>query len=87
MTAGSALLLVETSEHERENSYPARADTESQQQRREAPLFSFGAIADVQYADRSDGWDWTKTTQRYYRGGLRQLRRAVDVWLRDENHR
>lgn len=51
------------------------------------PLFSFGAIADVQYADRDDGWNYYKTHRRFYRGGLRQLRKAVDVWLREESHR
>ncbi|CAM9395818.1 unnamed protein product, partial [Hapterophycus canaliculatus] len=47
-------------------------------------LFSFGAIADVQYADQEDGWNYAREYRRYYRGGLRQLTRAVDVWLRDE---
>ncbi|CAN0375476.1 unnamed protein product, partial [Ectocarpus sp. 13 AM-2016] len=47
-------------------------------------LFSFGAIADVQYADQDDGWNFKKDHRRYYRGGLRQLRGAVDVWLKDE---
>ncbi|CAN0348005.1 unnamed protein product, partial [Ectocarpus sp. 8 AP-2014] len=50
-------------------------------------LFSFGAIADVQYADQDDGWNFKKDHRRYYRGGLRQLRGAVDVWLKDETHR
>ena len=47
------------------------------------PLFRFGAIADVQYSDREDGWNFAKSHRRYYRGGLVQLRRAVDCWLRD----
>lgn len=51
------------------------------------PLFSFGAIADVQHADIEDGWNWHKTRRRYYRGGLLQLKLAVDTWLTDENHR
>lgn len=50
-------------------------------------MFSFGAIADVQYADQDDGWNFQKDHRRYYRGGLRQLRGAVDVWLKDETHR
>ncbi|CAM9365271.1 unnamed protein product, partial [Sphacelaria rigidula] len=49
-------------------------------------LFSFGAIADVQYANTEDGWNWDKTARRYFRGGLVQLRRAVDTWLQDERH-
>lgn len=51
------------------------------------PLFSFGAIADVQYADCDDGWNFAKTRIRRYRGGLVQLARAVDVWLQNESHR
>lgn len=51
------------------------------------PLFSFGAIADVQYADQDDGWNFEKDFRRYYRGGLLKLRDAVDVWLKDETHR
>lgn len=50
-------------------------------------LFSFGAIADVQYANIADGWNWDETRRRYFRGGLVQLRRAVDVWLKEESHR
>lgn len=50
-------------------------------------LFTFGAIADVQYADQEDGWNYKRDYRRYYRGGLVKLREAVDVWLRDEKHR
>ncbi|CAM9854741.1 unnamed protein product, partial [Choristocarpus tenellus] len=49
-------------------------------------LFSFGAISDVQYADCDDGWNFKQTYRRYYRGGLVQLRKAVDVWLGSEEH-
>eukprot|EP00903_Cladosiphon_okamuranus_P014139 g13140.t1 len=55
--------------------------------RRPIPLFSFGAIADVQYADQEDGWNFKKDYRRYYRGGLVKLRGAVDWWLREETHR
>lgn len=54
---------------------------------RPKPLFSFGAIADVQYADQDDGWNFKKDHRRYYRGGLVKLRGAVDWWLKDETHR
>lgn len=50
-------------------------------------LFSFGAIADVQYADCVDGWNWNGTIRRYFRGALTQLRQAVDFWLQEERHR
>eukprot|EP00752_Nemacystus_decipiens_P005814 g5259.t1 len=51
------------------------------------PLFSFGAIADVQYANQDDGWNFKRDYRRYYRGGLVKLRDAVDWWLKDEKHR
>lgn len=54
---------------------------------KEESLFSFGAIADVQYADLDDGWNYNKTYRRYYRAALLKLQRAVDVWIRDETHR
>lgn len=54
---------------------------------KEGPVFSFGAIADVQYADLDDGWNYNKTYRRYYRAALLKLKRAVDVWIRDETHR
>ncbi|KAK0131507.1 Manganese-dependent ADP-ribose/CDP-alcohol diphosphatase [Merluccius polli] len=44
------------------------------------PLFTFGAIADIQYADIDDGFNYTGTRQRYYRGSLQLLRRAADSW-------
>uniref|UniRef100_A0A6B2LBD7 Calcineurin-like phosphoesterase domain-containing protein n=1 Tax=Arcella intermedia TaxID=1963864 RepID=A0A6B2LBD7_9EUKA len=43
-------------------------------------LFSFGAIADVQYADAPDGWDFHKTALRRYRNSLVCLKEAVDCW-------
>eukprot|EP00287_Rhodomonas_sp_CCMP768_P009590 CAMPEP_0196742384 /NCGR_PEP_ID=MMETSP1091-20130531/46442_1 /TAXON_ID=302021 /ORGANISM="Rhodomonas sp., Strain CCMP768" /LENGTH=201 /DNA_ID=CAMNT_0042088411 /DNA_START=247 /DNA_END=849 /DNA_ORIENTATION=- len=47
-----------------------------------APLFSFGIIADVQYADAADGSDFAKTVVRRYRQSLRLLRGAVTSWNR-----
>eukprot|EP00041_Stephanoeca_diplocostata_P037063 m.1383994 g.1383994 ORF g.1383994 m.1383994 type:complete len:246 (+) comp24973_c0_seq128:352-1089(+) len=46
----------------------------------DAPLFTFGAIADVQYADMDDQWDFSKTQIRQYRGALEILRAAVCEW-------
>ena len=43
------------------------------------PLFSFGVITDVQYADISDGHSFSGTP-RYYRHGLLVLQRAVIKW-------
>lgn len=45
-----------------------------------APLFSFGIIADVQYADADDGSDFAKTVVRRYRQSLSLLRKAVSGW-------
>ncbi|KAF0716607.1 Aste57867_2754 [Aphanomyces stellatus] len=44
-------------------------------------LGSFGLIADVQYANIDDGWNFRRTSQRYYRHGLQILRWATDAWL------
>lgn len=44
-------------------------------------LFSFGVIADIQYADADDGEDFKKTVVRRYRNTLRVLHEAVDAWL------
>ncbi|XP_047465891.1 manganese-dependent ADP-ribose/CDP-alcohol diphosphatase [Mugil cephalus] len=46
----------------------------------QAPLFTFGVIADVQYADLDDGYNYKRTNRRYYRTSLRLLRNAVESW-------
>uniref|UniRef100_A0A7S4HNU4 Calcineurin-like phosphoesterase domain-containing protein n=1 Tax=Odontella aurita TaxID=265563 RepID=A0A7S4HNU4_9STRA len=43
--------------------------------------FSFGVIADVQWADAPDGTNYVKTVKRCYRGALATLSNAVDWWL------
>ena len=53
---------------------PARASA------RALPTFSFGVIADVQWADLPDGTNFAGTTRRCYRGALAQLSDAVDWW-------
>jgi len=45
------------------------------------PLFTFGIIADVQWADHEDGYNFAQTTVRRYRGAFRTLQRAVNWWL------
>ena len=47
------------------------------------PLFSFGVVADVQYADLPVWTNFLKTVQRYYRHSLDALSMAVQSWLRD----
>ncbi|GMF64589.1 unnamed protein product [Phytophthora lilii] len=46
-----------------------------------APLVSFGLVADVQYADVEDGWDFHHISQRFYRNALPQLQATVAEWL------
>mmetsp|Transcript_111776 Transcript_111776/g.193223 ORF Transcript_111776/g.193223 Transcript_111776/m.193223 type:complete len:390 (+) Transcript_111776:78-1247(+) len=42
--------------------------------------FSFGVIADVQWADSEDGFNFKRTVRRHYRGALKQLEAAVSWW-------
>eukprot|EP00567_Pseudictyota_dubia_P006491 CAMPEP_0197440594 /NCGR_PEP_ID=MMETSP1175-20131217/7053_1 /TAXON_ID=1003142 /ORGANISM="Triceratium dubium, Strain CCMP147" /LENGTH=398 /DNA_ID=CAMNT_0042970729 /DNA_START=87 /DNA_END=1283 /DNA_ORIENTATION=- len=42
--------------------------------------FSFGVIADVQWADAPDGHNYAKTVKRCYRGALKTLENAVEWW-------
>ncbi|TDH67880.1 hypothetical protein CCR75_003458 [Bremia lactucae] len=49
----------------------------------EVALLTFGLVADVQYADVDDGWDFHHTSKRYYRNALPQLQAAVAEWLRE----
>lgn len=46
----------------------------------ERPEFTFGIIADVQYADIDDGLNYSKTRTRYYRNSLNLLRSAIQGW-------
>ena len=44
------------------------------------PLFRFGAIADIQYADIEDAMNFSKTENRCYRGTLQHTHTAVAYW-------
>ncbi|XP_026855416.2 manganese-dependent ADP-ribose/CDP-alcohol diphosphatase [Electrophorus electricus] len=44
------------------------------------PLFTFGVIADIQYADLDDGFNFHGTRKRYYRSSLRLLCNANRRW-------
>jgi manganese-dependent ADP-ribose/CDP-alcohol diphosphatase len=44
-------------------------------------MYRIGLIADVQYADIDDVWNFMKTHKRKYRATLACLRNAVDWWL------
>ncbi|XP_042305481.1 manganese-dependent ADP-ribose/CDP-alcohol diphosphatase isoform X2 [Sceloporus undulatus] len=43
-------------------------------------LFSFGVIADIQYADLEDGYDFLGIQKRYYRHSLCHLQKAIEEW-------
>eukprot|EP00999_Lentomonas_sp_LEN2_P003015 NODE_871_length_1142_cov_97.480788_g829_i0.p1 GENE.NODE_871_length_1142_cov_97.480788_g829_i0~~NODE_871_length_1142_cov_97.480788_g829_i0.p1 ORF type:complete len:327 (+),score=53.11 NODE_871_length_1142_cov_97.480788_g829_i0:120-1100(+) len=45
-----------------------------------APLFRFGVIADVQYADVDDATDFKGEEQRRYRNALKVFEQGVDHW-------
>ena len=47
------------------------------------PLFAFGVVADVQYANADVGTNFLKTVTRYYRHALDCLSLAVSSWLHD----
>ncbi|XP_069125147.1 manganese-dependent ADP-ribose/CDP-alcohol diphosphatase-like [Argopecten irradians] len=46
----------------------------------EEPICKLGIIADVQYADLEDRYNFTKTRLRFYRKALVLLKRAVKAW-------
>uniref|UniRef100_A0A8C6JNB7 Calcineurin-like phosphoesterase domain-containing protein n=1 Tax=Melopsittacus undulatus TaxID=13146 RepID=A0A8C6JNB7_MELUD len=48
------------------------------------PLFCFGVIADIQYADAEDGYDFLGRRRRYYRHSLNLLRAAVEAWATEK---
>lgn len=43
-------------------------------------LFSFGLITDIQYADIDNGYNYQRTSKRYYRKGLACLGNAIANW-------
>ena len=44
------------------------------------PLFRFGVISDIQYADIDEAMNFTQTERRDYRGTLAHTKRAVERW-------
>ena len=48
----------------------------------EALLGRIGVIADVQYVDQEDGFDFSGVQRRRYRNSIEVLRRAVKHWNR-----
>ena len=48
----------------------------------ETLLGRIGVIADVQYVDQEDGFDFSGVQRRRYRNSIEVLRRAVKHWNR-----
>ncbi|XP_015463325.2 manganese-dependent ADP-ribose/CDP-alcohol diphosphatase isoform X3 [Astyanax mexicanus] len=48
------------------------------------PLFSFGVIADIQFADKDDGFNFLRTRKRFYRNSLQILKNASRCWEEEE---
>ncbi|XP_053721650.1 manganese-dependent ADP-ribose/CDP-alcohol diphosphatase isoform X1 [Synchiropus splendidus] len=46
----------------------------------ETPIFSFGVIADIQYADVDERYNYSRTAMRYYRNSVHLLRNARQSW-------
>ena len=44
------------------------------------PVFRFGLLGDIQYADADDAWDFDRTHLRHYRGALNSVRAAIKAW-------
>ena len=51
------------------------------------PLFSFGAISDVQYADIPNHLNYTKTCMRYYRDAAVKVQEAALTWNEDDTNK
>lgn len=49
------------------------------------PLFSFGVIADIQYADLEDGFNYQRSRRRYYRHSLVHLQGAIEDWNKESS--
>ncbi|VDH96727.1 manganese-dependent ADP-ribose/CDP-alcohol diphosphatase [Mytilus galloprovincialis] len=43
-------------------------------------LLKFGVVADLQYANIEDGYNWNGTKMRYYRSSLNLLQKAMKDW-------
>jgi len=84
MTGATVLLLTNTtsalssSKTYQESPKVQKLGTESS--------FSFGVIADVQWADTEDGYNYAKTVKRCYRGAFQTLGNAVDWWCDQSSH-
>ncbi|KAL1371448.1 hypothetical protein HN51_001691 [Arachis hypogaea] len=67
------------------NGQASYVNGESTSNRKQQPLFSFGLITDVQYADIPDGRSFLGVP-RYYRHSILVLQRAVKEWNNHQRH-
>merc|ERR1719329_1509888 len=44
------------------------------------PAVRFGVVADIQYVNIDDGFNYSRTVRRHYRGALDMVDSAVDYW-------
>ena len=72
--------LTSTEQQLQQREQPQAQQQMRQQQQQAPPLFSFGVIADVQWADIPDGTGFGGRDRRYFRGALAVLTAAVDYW-------
>ncbi|CAC5393574.1 ADPRM [Mytilus coruscus] len=47
-------------------------------------LLRFGVVADLQYANIEDGYNWNGTRKRYYRSSLSLLQKAMKDWKQND---
>jgi len=51
-----------------------------------SPLFSFGLLSDIQYADSDMRYNYSKTEKRQYRNSLKVTQRAIQAFIENNNN-
>ena len=77
---GGSMLHLSSLPSQRSSALPAQRTPAALACASEKPAFSFGVIADVQWADDEDGFNYDRSVARRYRGAFRTLERAVEWW-------
>ncbi|KAM9816655.1 manganese-dependent ADP-ribose/CDP-alcohol diphosphatase [Neosynchiropus ocellatus] len=80
----SATIGLNTEEHTCQTAVRPEERTEMGELPRETPMFSFGVIADIQYADVDERYNYSRTALRYYRSSVHLLRNARQTWCESE---
>eukprot|EP00456_Euglypha_rotunda_P033748 TRINITY_DN2604_c0_g1_i21.p1 TRINITY_DN2604_c0_g1~~TRINITY_DN2604_c0_g1_i21.p1 ORF type:complete len:270 (-),score=28.85 TRINITY_DN2604_c0_g1_i21:2-811(-) len=63
----------------------ARSKMKRRLKNKHLPVWSFGVIADVQYADADSAWNFSKDRERHYRHALNSVVQGVQSWNKTEN--